>query len=176
MPREVRAFSVTIKSLFASVAGYYLFLAFPPVARLPASAFSYELTFVARIEKLHAMPGPQIEERHAIVDVLSACTFWEQEETHFDEEQKRRAVVKAWETRSIASTILRPRTKKSANKLRGMNLAVSSLYGTGYPNVPDARYRRWLANEANLLLIPRLRSIQGLYGKGKAGIRTDAAP
>jgi hypothetical protein len=66
------------------------------------------IEIVARIEKLHTMPGLHTEERDAIADALRALRFLEQEETHFDAEQNCRALDKALETlRSVAPAILK---------------------------------------------------------------------
>jgi hypothetical protein len=67
-------------------------------ARMSDRIKDARIEIVARIEKLHTMPGLHTEERDAIADALSALRSLEQEETHFDAEQKCRALDKALET------------------------------------------------------------------------------
>jgi hypothetical protein len=71
------------------------------------------IEIVARIEKLHAMPGLHTGERQGIADALGALRFLEQEETHFDAEQKCRALDRALETlRSVAPAILKTQNEE----------------------------------------------------------------
>jgi hypothetical protein len=45
---------------------------------------------VARIEKLHSMPGLHIDERQALQDALSGLRTLAEDEVRYDAEQKRR--------------------------------------------------------------------------------------
>lgn len=63
---------------------------------------------VARIEKLHSMPGLHTDERDALQDALSGLRAVAEEEARYDAEQKRKLLERAHQTlRSIGPSILR---------------------------------------------------------------------
>jgi hypothetical protein len=63
---------------------------------------------VARVEKLHDMPGLHADERQAIADALSGLRVVQDEDERYNEDQKRHAVERALEKlRCIAPTILK---------------------------------------------------------------------
>jgi hypothetical protein len=70
---------------------------------------------VARIEKLHDMPGLHTDERRAIADALSGLRVLQDEDERYFKDQKRRAVERALEKlRYIGTTILRPPNEKES--------------------------------------------------------------
>ena len=69
-----------------------------------------QTAILARMEKLHTLPGLHPEERQAIADALRGLRFLEREEIRHNEQQKRLAVERSLEKlRSIGTTIQRLR-------------------------------------------------------------------
>ena len=69
---------------------------------------------IARIEKLHSMPGLHIDERQALQDALSGLRALAEEEVRYDAEQKRKVLERTHESlRSIGPSILRNEREQS---------------------------------------------------------------
>ena len=82
-------------------------------AKMAGRILDARTEIVARVEKLHGMPGLHEDERRAIADALNSLRFLELEEARHDKEEQHRALDESLEKlRSISPAVLKTQNKK----------------------------------------------------------------